>query len=98
MADENRNEYEGRLEAEVDKMDARIEELKAKMKKADADVRIKYQQELNDIEEKRTIMKMRIQKLKNASGEAWQEISTGLEKAAKDLSDAISNAYNKLKT
>lgn len=98
MTNENRNEFESRLENEIDIMDARIEELKAKFKKAGADAKIKYQQQLDEIEEKRADMKMRLQELRNASNDAWKQISTGLEKAANDLKDAVSNVYNKLKS
>jgi Tfp pilus assembly protein PilO len=97
MTNKERNSFETRLETEIDKMDARIEELKAKFKKASADAKIKYQQQLNEIEENRDQLKMQLQKLKNSSGEAWQEISNGLEKAANDLKDTVSNVYDKFK-
>lgn len=78
--------YRGKLEAQLDKVDAQLKAWRAEAEKADADARMKYHDEIESLENKQ----------QQISGDAWDEMRQGIERAMNDLSHAIDRAGNRL--
>ncbi len=82
--------YEQKLRAKLDEWRAEIDKLKAKAAQADANQRLKYQEEIRNLENRQAEMKEKLEQLRTAGEGASQDLKTGIERAWSDLSDAIS--------
>lgn len=79
--------YKQKVEAQVELAEAKLIELKAKAKNSAADVRIKYDQQINKIEQA-----ARLKELGEARKDAWEHLKEGVEHTWKKLSDAVRTA------
>ena len=84
--------YREKLEAQLDEQRARLELLKAKAKRAAADAKIMAYEEIADADAKLAALKSRLKELGNASGDAWQDMRAGIEKAWDDLTESCNKA------
>jgi len=77
-----------RFRAELEQVRAEIEKLKAQAGKAKASQGIRFNEYLDAIEEKREQTAGRLDDLKNASGQAFDEIRAGIKDARDRLAIA----------
>ena len=89
--------YQQKLQAELDKWESQIDILKANAEKADADMKLQLESQLADLESKQNEAKQRLLELQNASDDAWEDMKTGLQSAWKSLGDAVENASSRFK-
>ena len=89
--------YEEKLKAQLDGWNAKIDELKAKAKGAEADARIEYHETIEDLQEKRSDAKDKLQQLRQASDDAWEELKEGIEQAWSAMGAAINEAISRFK-
>lgn len=87
-----RDAYQKKLEAQLDGWNADINKLKAKAENADAEARIKYYSQLDELKEKRNAASDKLDELKEASDQAWEDIKAGVESAWKDLDESVRRA------
>ena len=87
-----KNAYRDKLEAQIEEQRARLELLKAKAKRAAADVRIMAYEEIGDADAKLDALKAKLKELGNASGDAWHDMKAGVEQAWKDLAKSCKKA------
>jgi len=87
--------YREKLEAQIEEQRARLELLKAKAKRAAADVKIIAYEEIGDSDAKLDALKGKLKELGNASGDAWQEMKGGIEKAWEDLTVSCKKAAHR---
>ena len=92
-----KNAYREKIEAQIEEQRARLELLKAKAKSAAADVKIMAYEEIGDADAKLDALKAKLKELGNASGDAWQEMKDGIEKAWDDLTASCKKAANRFK-
>ncbi|MDX1561910.1 MAG: coiled coil domain-containing protein [Gammaproteobacteria bacterium] len=90
-----RQAYEDRLEAELDGWRADIDKLKAKADKADAEARIKYHEQIDELEKRRATIEQQLGELKTASDAAWGDIKSGAEKTRRAMSEALKSAASR---
>ncbi|NEP60566.1 MAG: hypothetical protein F6K31_26795 [Symploca sp. SIO2G7] len=88
--------YEEKVKAQLKKMNAQIDELKAKGKKAQANASIEYHNQLEQLYTKRDAAQRKLEEIQKAGEEAWSELQAGFEQAWNDLSTAFEKAAAKL--
>lgn len=81
--------YQQKLKAQLDEWDAKLDVLSAKAKKATADVRIGYENELEALREKRASARRTLDELGARGEHAWDDMKVGLERLREDIGTAI---------
>jgi DNA anti-recombination protein RmuC len=92
-ARQQRDEYVRRAQQELDDLHAKIEDLRAQAAQSGADARDRLDQQIAALQDQWNRSRDRLDKLKRASGEAWQEIQTGVGNAL----DELKKSYEKAK-
>lgn len=87
--------YKEKYEAKLGEWKADIDKLKAKANQEKSDASISLHEKIDELEAKREDVKRELKKLSEASSEAWEDFSSGVEKACTDLSGSIKAAMHK---
>ncbi len=101
MDQEGKKSYLSQLADQLKDLDAKLDELKAKAKDATAGttagMKADYEKASVELKKMRADAEAKIEELKKSSGEGWEEIKKGADKAVKDLSEAFNSALGKFK-
>ena len=89
--------YKQKIEAELELAQANLAKLKAQAKSSAAGARIKYAEQIDELEQKFDATKTKLKELGEASDDAWEDLKDGVESAWGALSAAIRNAAAKFK-
>ena len=87
--------YKDKLEAQLEEWRAKIAQLKAQADKKEADAKIAYSKRIEELNSKKEAVEHKLKELTNASGEAWRELKSGVEKAVDDLKVSLEKARSK---
>lgn len=87
--------YLEKLDAELDEWKAQITQLHAKADKAQADAKLTYLEEVDKLKAKQKEAEAQMEKLKTAQGDAWKDVTKGVEAAWDDLGKAMKSAWNR---
>lgn len=87
--------YIDKLKAQLDEWSADIDQLEAKARKADADLRIKYESQLITLRVKRDEARVKLAEIRASAGDAWQELKKGSDEALDAIKHAIAEARKK---
>ena len=71
--------YRQKIESELELVEARFAEFKARGKGLTADARIKHSQLVDDLEQKSVATKTKLKELGEASEDAWEKHKEGVE-------------------
>ena len=93
----NKQTYQQKLQAQLDEWDAKIDVLKAKAEKADADMKLQIDEQMANLRTKQNAARQRMAELQDASDDAWEDLKGGLESAWRTLGDAVQNATSRFK-
>ncbi len=88
MDNERRQAYQDRFKARIAEWEAKLEQLSARARRAEADLRLKLQDEESDLRKKLDDARDRLRELQAASGDGWEEIRSGAETLWGDLREA----------
>ncbi len=88
MDEEHRKAYQDRFKARIAEWEAKLEGLSARARRAEADLRIKLQDEESELRKKLDDARARLKELQAASEDGWEDIRTGAEKLWGDLREA----------
>ena len=91
----NKEAYRQKLEAQMREWRAKIAQLKAQVDKKEAEVKIDYSKEIEELNSKKDAVEYKLEELTNASGEAWREIKAGVQSAVEDLKASLEKASSK---
>lgn len=94
---EPKQEYQRKMEAQIEKIQSQIDELKVKASLAKADAKDAYQEQIDTLNSKYSIATSKLEQLKDSSGNAWEEMKTGLERAWGELQDSFNKASTHFK-
>lgn len=94
---EKRKAYEKKLDAQLNELNAQIELLKAKADKAKVEAKIDYHKAVDVMQHKLNDAKTKLQELKTAGDDAWDDIKTGAEKAWDEVKTAYHDASSRFK-
>jgi predicted nuclease with TOPRIM domain len=78
-------EYREKMEAQLNELAAKLEELKGKAAKATADARAEMAKQIEALKPKLEAAQQKLKELQAASGPAWDKLKEGAEKAMADL-------------
>ena len=92
---ETRDAYVNKLKAKLDEWNADIDRLEARARYRQADMEQACQRQIDDLKVRRRKARETLEALRNASGEAWDELRIGLDTAADALGRAIRSARAK---
>ena len=87
--------YVDNLKAQLDKWSADIDVLEARARQVDADLRIKYDEQLATMRTKRDEATVKMQEIQQSAGDAWQEVRKGGDEAWDSIRRAIAEARKK---
>ncbi|MCB5187233.1 hypothetical protein LG200_04335 [Methylobacillus caricis] len=87
--------YVEKLKAQLDEWSADIDVLETKVRKADAELRIKYDEQVIALKEKRDLAKVKLAEVQSSAGEAWQELKKGSDEAWEAIKHALAEARKK---
>lgn len=94
---ERRKAYEEKLAAQLTEWNAQIALLKAKAENAKAEAKVEYYETIELLQHKKNAVKGKLQELKLAGDEAWEDIKTGVERAWEEVKTAFHDASSKFK-
>jgi hypothetical protein len=89
VAREAREQYREDAERELARLDAYVDELKKKLEQSAEDARPAIEQQIKEWNEKAHAARDTLERLKNASGDAWQEFRKGLDGALSEFRRAV---------
>lgn len=90
----NRDEYVQKMKQQLDDWNARISQWQTEMHEAQANVKTRYQAQLDKFEKQRDEMMQRMKEMQGASHSAWDEMSKGFEEAWKTMSSSFEKAWS----
>lgn len=92
-----REQYIEKAKARLDQWTAEIDKLKAKAEEADADAKIEYDKQIDELRAQRDEAENKIKELQEASDEAWSDMKSGFDKAWDSMSGAFQSALARFK-
>ena len=92
---EKRDAYVQRLKAKMDEWNAEIDKLKAKADQAEAEAKIEYHEQIEDLRAKRKHVEEKIAELQQAGEGAWEDLKQGLENSWEILKSAFAKAKSR---
>ncbi len=87
--------YEQKLQAQLDEIALEIEKLNIKANKAEADTKLEYYKEIDNLKALQEQAKIKLDNIKTASGDAWEDLKTGMDSAWQSLSEAVKSANSR---
>ena len=89
--------YEKKLEAQLNEWNAKIDVLKAKADKAGADAKLKYEETIDKLEQKRDEAKDKLEEIKQEGENTWEDIKNATEDIVSDLDSRLEAAIETLR-
>lgn len=89
--------YEKKLQAQLDEWAAEIDKLRAKTQSASADVQIEYEKQVDELKEKQKAANEKLTELKEASEDSWEELKDDMDSTWNSLEKTLKSATSKFK-
>lgn len=89
--------YQEKMEAQLKEWGAKIDELKAKAEKAEADAKLEYHKRIDGLQAKRNAAEAKLAEVKASGEETWENLKEGVEGAWNEFKSAVSDAVSKFK-
>ena len=89
-----RDEYVAKMKSQLDDLNAQLDILAAKSKSAKKDMQAKYEQEMADLRAQSSRASAKLDELKNAGEDAWENTVAEVDK----IGDALKHSYNYFKS
>jgi len=93
----DRKIYIEKMSAKLKEWDSEIQKLEAKAGMLKADVKDKYQTEINQLSNKRKETQAKLEEIKNSGKESWTDLKDGFESAWRSLDAALKQAVSRFK-
>ncbi|WP_420403883.1 coiled coil domain-containing protein [Nisaea sp.] len=88
----DRDHYIEKAKARIEQWNAEIAKMKARADEAEADAKIDFRRQLDEMRAERDKAEARLTELRDASDKAWDDVKSGFEKAWDDISAAFDSA------
>jgi len=87
-----REEYIQKMKAKLDELNAEVSRLEAKTRGAEANLRLKYHDEIQNLKARREEARAKLAEFKQAGDSAWEDLKIGIQGAWDILEEAIKSA------
>ena len=87
-----RDEYVAKLKSQIDNWNAEAAKWEAKAKQAQAGMQADYERQLAQFRTRRDMAMNEVQRLQNASADAWKDMMQGADAAFKSMQAAFEKA------
>ena len=92
-----RDETIEKLKTSLDRLNLQIDRLEAKAAEASADAKLKYQDQLSSLRQRREEANSKLDELRSASSDAWADLREGAEKVWQETTQAVSAAAERFR-
>ena len=93
----NREAIVQKMKAKLDELNAEVSKLEAKAQGAEADLRLRYHDQIQTLKARREEAKAKLAEFRQAGDDAWQDLKIGLQGAWDILDEAIGSARERFK-
>lgn len=87
--------YVEKLKAQLDEWSADIDVLEAKAREANTDLKIKYQEKIEELRYQKTLAHSKLDEVQDAAEDAWEEIKKGGESVWETIRQTFADAKSK---
>ena len=95
--EKGREKILGAMEKKLKDWGGEIEKIRGKADKLGTDSREKYQEQVRELRAKQELARQKVQEMKKAGGEAWEDLRAGAESAMNDLKKTVDKTVSKWK-
>lgn len=85
----SKEEYQRKMRDALERVDDRIDELEDRAREGGAEARARVRDQVQELKQKRTELSNRLEKGRPATEDAWNEVKSGVSRAADDLQRAL---------
>ncbi len=89
--------YKEKIEAEVDLAQAKLAELKAQARSSTADARIKYDDQIDKLQQRVDATRDKLKELGESGEDSWEQLKDSIEHTWKTLNSAVRDAVARIK-
>jgi uncharacterized coiled-coil DUF342 family protein len=93
----DKDAYVQKLHAKLDEWNAEIDKLKAKADNAEAEFRIEYEKEIENLRKRRKEAEIKLTEVRQAGEGAWEDLKSGVQNAWDSMEKALKSAQSRLK-
>jgi DNA repair exonuclease SbcCD ATPase subunit len=90
-----KEQYQEKIEAQLNKWSQKFQELQARGETASAAAKAEIDKQVADLQAKLTIARMKLQELRQAGEETWETARTSLDEALEEVSNTWADAVGK---
>jgi predicted RNase H-like nuclease (RuvC/YqgF family) len=94
--EETKEEYQAKVERELEKTDERINELEAKIRDGTGEERRRLEREASDLKDERQAVQSKLDELRSAGADDWQEIKGDIDTALSRVNEKVDKALEPL--
>ncbi len=94
----DRDAYVDKMKAKLDEWNAEIGKMEAKSRQAEADMRLKYDEQLKKLRARRDEAEAQLKELQKASEDSWHRMRKGMDEAWDDMSRAFREAMERFRS
>jgi hypothetical protein len=94
---DKKEEYQKRVEAQLKEWKTKIEMLEARGAKFTAETKAELLKDIGELRQKRTLVNEKWNALQSVSGESWDTMKDGVERAAAELKSAMERVKSRFK-
>jgi hypothetical protein len=98
FSQQSKEEYQKKLDARLQELDAEIAKLKAKGGDLKDDAKARWEQKMAELETKRDAARAKLAEVGHSSAEAWKDVQKGAQSAWDDLDKAVRDAAAEFKS
>ncbi|WP_028574419.1 hypothetical protein [Desulfonatronovibrio hydrogenovorans] len=92
-----RDAYVQKIKGKIDEWNAELDRLSAKADQAEGEARIKYQRQMEELQQKQNDLNDKLEKLKGAGDSAWEELKEGIERSWETWKHSFAKAKSEFK-
>jgi Skp family chaperone for outer membrane proteins len=93
----SKEHYQERIESTLNEWGEEIEKIRKKADLLGAEARGKYREQIEDLRARQETARKKLEEMKRAGGEAWEDLRHGAEAAIDELKKGVEGAVSKLK-
>ncbi|MGL4414641.1 MAG: hypothetical protein EA338_04615 [Roseinatronobacter sp.] len=91
----DRDTYVEKMKAKIDEWNAEISKQEAKARVAQADMKLKYEDQVTEMKAQRDAFEAKLREARESNEKAWDDMRDGFEKAWHDMARAFDSAMKR---